>query len=327
MGTTFSQFLPPRPTLTEANIANQQGRVFLVTGGTSGIGFEICRILYQAGGKVYLAGRSEEQAMAAIKRVKETRAEPANLYGELFFLYISLDDLATIKLAVEKFRASESRLDVLFNNAGVSNPPRGSVSVQGHELQMATNCLGPYLLTQLLLPTLVQTARDTSNATTRVIWTSSIAVELGAPKDGLDVAKLSTPSSSQQENYSVSKIGNWYLASELASQAGKDGVLSVTVNPGNLKSGLTRHLPAILPIIASPLLYRPVYGAYTQLWAGLSSELSIKDGGNYVIPWGRIHPSPSPKLVASLATEEGGGTGVAKAFADWCDTQTVSFRS
>jgi NAD(P)-dependent dehydrogenase (short-subunit alcohol dehydrogenase family) len=326
MGATFSQFFPPRPTLTEANIASQQGRVFLVTGGTSGIGFEICRILYQAGGKVYLAGRSEEQAIAAIKRIKGTGAEPANLYGDLLFLYISLDDLATIRPAVETFQASESRLDVLFNNAGVSNPPRGSVSVQGHELQMATNCLGPYLLTQLLLPTLARTARDTSSATVRVIWTSSIAVELGAPKDGLDVAKLSTPSSNQQENYAVSKIGNWYLASALASQAAKDGVLSVTVNPGNLKSALTRHLPAIVPILASPLLYKPVFGAYTQLWAGLSSELSIKDGGNYVMPWGRIHPSPSPKLVASLATKEDGGTGAAKAFAEWCDAQTFSFR-
>jgi NAD(P)-dependent dehydrogenase (short-subunit alcohol dehydrogenase family) len=327
MGATLSQFFPPRPTLTEANIASQQGRVFIVTGGTSGIGFEICRILYQAGGKVYLAGRSEEQAMAAIKRIKETKVEPANLNGDLYFLYISLDDLATIGPAVEKFQASESRLDVLFNNAGVSNPPHGSVSVQGHELQMATNCLGPYLLTQFLLPTLLHTARNTSSATVRVIWTSSIAVELSAPKYGLDVAKLSTPSTNQQENYAVSKIGNWFLASQLASQAGNHGILSVTVNPGNLKSALTRHLPAIVPVLASPLLYEPVYGAYTQLWAGLSSELSIEDGGKYVVPWGRIHPSPSPGLVASLATEEDGGTGAAEAFVEWYDAQTVGFRA
>jgi NAD(P)-dependent dehydrogenase (short-subunit alcohol dehydrogenase family) len=273
-----------------------------------------------------MAGRSEEQATVAIKRIKENKAETANFYGCLYFLHVSLNDLATIKPAVETFQASESKLDVLFNNAGVSNPPRGSVSAQGHELQMATNCLGPYLLTQLLLPTLVRTAKNTPSATVRVIWTSSISVEIGAPTNGLEVAKLSTPSPNQQDNYSISKIGNWYLASELASQAGKDGVLSVTANPGNLKSALTRHFSAVVPFLAAPLLYQPVYGAYTELWAGLSSELSIKDGGNYIIPWGRVHPSPNPKLVAALATKEDGGTGVAKAFVEWCDVQTANFR-
>ncbi|KAF2873700.1 putative steroid dehydrogenase [Massariosphaeria phaeospora] len=326
MGVTFSQFFPPSPPLTEANISSQQGKVFIVTGGASGIGFELCRILYQAGGKVYLAGRSEEKANAAIATLK---AESATSSGELHFLHVSLDDLSSITPAVESFKARESRLDVLFNNAGVSCPPRGSVSAQGHELQMATNCLGPYLLTQLLLPTLVQTAKATQNAAVRVVWTSSIAAELsalGAPKDGIDMANISTSSQNPQENYSISKIGNWYLASELASQAGPDGVLSVTVNPGNLKSALTRHLPAAARILTSPLLYAPVYGAYTELWAGLSSDLSMKDGGNYIIPWGRVHPSPSSSLVASLASKEDGGTGVAKAFVKWCDEQTAKFR-
>lgn len=322
MGVTFSQFFPPSPALTEANISNQKGKVFIVTGGTSGIGFELCRILCQAGGKVYLAGRSEEDANAAIEKIK---AGSATSPGELRFLRISLDDFSTIKPAVEIFQASESRLDVLFNNAGVSNPPRGSLSAQGHELQMATNCLGPYLLTQLLLPTLVQTAKSTSTAAVRVIWTSSIAVDLGAPKDGVNMAQISEPSKNQQENYAISKTGNWYLASQLASQAGPDGVLSVTVNPGNLKTALTRHLPKVVSIIVSPLLYKAIYGAYTQLWAGLSSDLSIQDGGNYIIPWGRIHPSPRSDLVAALVAEEDGGTGIAKAFAQWCEKQTANF--
>lgn len=66
MGVTFSQFFPLSPTLTEANIGDQKGKVFLVTGGALGVGFEVCGILYQAGGKIYLAGRSEEKAEAAI---------------------------------------------------------------------------------------------------------------------------------------------------------------------------------------------------------------------------------------------------------------------
>jgi NAD(P)-dependent dehydrogenase (short-subunit alcohol dehydrogenase family) len=93
------------------------------------------------------------------------------------FLPISLDDLSTIKLAAEKFKGAESRLDVLFNNAGVSNPPKGSVGAQGQELQLATNCLGPYLFTQLLLPVLTSTAKSTDSGAVRVIWTSSIAID------------------------------------------------------------------------------------------------------------------------------------------------------
>lgn len=322
MGITYSQFFPPAPTFTDANVASQRGKVFIVTGGTSGIGFELCRILYRAESKVYLASRNETDAKNAIEKIKQEFPESS---GQLHFLYISLDDLTTIKPAAQAFQAMESRLDVLFNNAGVSNPPQGSVSAQGHELQLATNCLGPYLFTQLLLPTLVQTAKSQPPATVRVIWTSSIAVDLSSPKDGVNMDKVSAPSKNQQENYGISKAGNWYLASQLASQVGQDGVLSVTLNPGNLKTALTRHLPKIVDYLAAPLLYRPIYGAYTMLWAAFSPELSIRDGGTYIIPWGRIHPSPRPDLVAALASKEDGGTGIAKAFVDWCESQTAEF--
>ncbi|KAI4171117.1 MAG: hypothetical protein LQ343_004529 [Gyalolechia ehrenbergii] len=240
MGTTFSQFFPPPPTMTEANLPSQDGRVFIVTGGTSGVGLELCSLLYQAGAKVYLAGRSETNAQAAISGIK---ARSTTSPGELYFLPLSLEDLTTIKPAVEAFTAKESRLDVLFNNASVSLPPRGSVSVQGHELQMATNCLGHHLLTRLLLPTLLHTAERAKPAAVRVVWTSSIAVDASAPKGGMNLSELTNIPSSQQRNYLNSKTGNWFLASSLADQLGPKGILSVTQNPGNLRTGLLRHAP------------------------------------------------------------------------------------
>ena len=322
MGVTFSQFSPPQPTLTEANLSSQEGKVFIVTGGASGVGFELCSILYQAGGKVYIAGRSPENAQSAISRIK---ARCTTSPGELNFLSLSLDDLTTIKPAVEKFSTLESRLDVLFNNAGVSLPPRGSVSAQGHELQMATNCLGHYLLTQLLLPTLILTAENTPPSSVRVIWTSSIAVDLSAPKGGIIMSDLKNPPPDQQKNYANSKTGNWFLVSALAAQVGSKGILSVTQNPGNLKTPLLRHAPWNLGFAASPLLYQAEMGAYTELWAGFSKDLKIEDGGSYVIPWGRVHPSPRPDLLAALRTEKG-GTGLAAAFVDFCEEQTVALR-
>ncbi|KAF2096203.1 putative steroid dehydrogenase [Rhizodiscina lignyota] len=323
MGVTFSQFFPPTPALTEANLPSQKGKVFIVTGGASGIGFELCRILYQASATVYLAGRSENNAQTAISRIK---ALPAASPGELKFLEVSLDDLNTLKPAVDAFTAAESRLDVLFNNAGVSNPPHGSVSAQGHELQMATNCLGPYFLTQLLLPTLKQTAQSAAPGAVRVVWTSSIAVDLTAPKTGIDIEELTTPSKDQQKNYTTSKTGNWFLASALASEVGPDGILSVTQSPGNLKTALTRHVSWVVPLVAVPLLYKARMGAYTELWAGLSEDLKIEDGGKYVLPWGRLHPSPRADLLAALKTRDEGGTGVAALFLDHCEKQTADFR-
>lgn len=323
MGPTFSQFFPPRPALSEANLPSQKGKVFIVTGGASGVGFELCNILYQAGAKVYLAGRSEANAQDAISHIK---ALSPTSPGELIFLSLSLDDLTTIKPAVEIFTSKESRLDVLFNNAGVSLPPRGSVSVQGQELQMATNCLGHYLLTQLLLPTLLNTAESASPAAVRVIWTSSIAVDVSAPKSGINISELKTPSSDQQKNYVTSKTGNWFLASALAAQVGPKGILSVTQNPGNLKTALLRHAPWILGFVTTPLLHSAKMGAYTELWAGLSPDLGIEEGGKYVVPWGRLHPSPRPDLLAALKTQEDGGTGVAAQFLEYCEKQTAEFK-
>lgn len=325
MGVTFSQFFPPAPKLTEATLPNQKGKVFIVTGGASGVGFELCKILYRAGGRVYLAGRSEANAQSAISRIK---ALPASSSGDIKFLHISLDDLTTIKPAVDTFTASESRLDVLFNNAGISNPPPGSVSTQGYELTMATNCLGPYLLTQLLLPTLIRTARTTSRAAVRVVWTSSISVDSvgAAPQGGIDFAELTAPSSDQQKHYAMSKTGNWFLASELAARVGSHGILSVTQNPGNLKSNLTRHLHWTVPYLVAPLLYHARYGAYTEMWAGFSPDLVIEDGGRYILPWGRLHPSPRPDLLAAMRSKDDGGTGIAARFLDYCEEHTREFR-
>ncbi|KFA68089.1 hypothetical protein S40285_02593 [Stachybotrys chlorohalonatus IBT 40285] len=150
MGAQFSQVFPPKLTLTERDVESRQGRVFLIMGGYSGLGFRLAKILYRKKGRVYIAGRSEEKARQAIAEILSV--EPKG--GALDFLHLDLEDLRTISSTAEAFKAKETRLDVLWNNAGVSQPPVGNVSKQGIELQLAVNCLGPFLLTQLLLPLL-----------------------------------------------------------------------------------------------------------------------------------------------------------------------------
>ena len=82
MGVTSPQFFPPKPTLTEANLPSQKGKVFIVTGGASGVDFELCAILYQAGGKVYLVGRSEANAQSA--NLEDQSASPDFTWRAIF---------------------------------------------------------------------------------------------------------------------------------------------------------------------------------------------------------------------------------------------------
>ena len=328
MGITFSQFFPPAPVLTEKNLARQAGKVFLVTGGASGVGRELASILYRAGGRVYIAGRSEPDARRAIKAIRAaplSSTAPSDPVGSLEFLSLDLSDLASVRAAAAAFRSREARLDVLWNNAGVSMPPAGSASAQGHELQLATNCLGPYLLTQLLLPLLRTTAAGAAAGAVRVVWSSSIVVDLSAPAGGFALADVPHPSPDPQANYARSKTGNWFLAAALGRAEKARGVLSLTQNPGNLATNLTRHRPW-LGWAVRPLLYPARMGAYTELWSGLAEELGMEASGGYVVPWGRMHPGPRQDLLEAVKGKDEGGAGRAEEFEAWCEEQVKEFR-
>lgn len=324
MGVTWSQFYPPSPTLTERNLPNQKGKIFIITGGASGIGLELVTILYQAGGKIYIAGRSEAKALQKIEAIKSS-VRDASSAGQLEYLPLDLSDLSTVKASVASFKSKESKLDVLWNNAGVSLPPIGSVTKQGHELQIGTNCLGPLLFTKLLLPSLESAAQGSPQGAVRVVWTSSQMVDMTAPTGGMTLTDLDSPPQDKTKNYVTSKTGNWFLASEMARGVSSHGILSVTQNPGNLKTNLLRHASTFMRLASSPLLHSAKQGAYTELWAGLSPELTIAMNGAYVIPWGRVHPSPRKDLLDALKSREEGGTGQAGEFQKWCEKQTVNY--
>lgn len=106
--------------------------------------------------------------------------------------------------------------------------PVGSKTAQEHEIHVGTNCLGPYLFTQLLLPQLREAAKSAPEASVRIVWTSSMMVDALAPWGGIDFAELAAPSSDQNRNYAISKAGNWLLASEFARRVDGDGILSLT---------------------------------------------------------------------------------------------------
>lgn len=214
-------------------------QVYVVTGANTGIGYEVARILYSKNAAVWIAARSEEKGLNAIASIKE--AHPTS-NGRLEYLKLDLADLSTIKAPAEEFLAKEKRLDVLFNNAGVMLPPKGSKTAQGYELQLGTNCLGPFLFTQLLTPTLVATAKTAPKGSVRVVWVSSSAADHLNPKGGIDLDNLDYKRDVfYPYRYGISKAGNYYHATEYARRHREDGIVSVVSCPSFSLSGISKR--------------------------------------------------------------------------------------
>jgi len=226
----------PRPSLLEKGHAKVPRRqrpltsslslqVFIVTGGSGGLGKELVDILYQHNGRVYIAARSEAKTAAVIA---ELRAKHPRSTGSLVFLPLQLDDLSTIRATANAFLAAETRLDVLWNNAGVMVPPQGSVTAQGHELQLGVNNLGHFLLTSLLLPVLRQTAQGAAPGSVRVVWVSSSAAD-AAPTPAVDFENINYTVREEGiwQKYARSKAGCQLHASELVRRSAGSGIFSL----------------------------------------------------------------------------------------------------
>jgi NAD(P)-dependent dehydrogenase (short-subunit alcohol dehydrogenase family) len=324
MRATFTQLFPQKPTYTEESIPSLKGKVFFVTGGTSGVGLALVDMLYAKGGTVYLPCRSTTKAARPIKAIQAAHPEST---GDLQTLDLDLNDLDSVAACASTFLARESRLDVLWNNAGISYVPSDELTAQGYEPHMGINCLGPFLLTKLLLPVLKQTASISPGPSTRVIFIASAMVDMAAPLGGVPLSELlpGNQSVDPSRNYAISKTGNWFLASEFDRRTRADGILFIAQNPGNLVTNIWDRVPWIIKAPVKILLHPPKRGAYSELWAGLSPEIKLEDGGRYGVPWGRWHPSPRRDLLSSLKPKDDGGTGLAADFWDWCDDQTKKF--
>lgn len=219
-----STLCPHKPTLTETNLPDQTGKVFFITGGNSGVGKELAKILYQHNARVWIATRSQQRSEEVIAEIKAAHPDSK---GELIFLKLVLDDLTTIKVTADEFLARESRLDVIWNNAGVMSPPQGSKTQQGYELQLGVNTIAHFLLIKFLTPILSKTAKSAPEKSVRIVWVSSMSIDF-APKpiidfDNLDYAR----DESAQNKYNRSKCGNLLHAIEFDRRFPGTGICSL----------------------------------------------------------------------------------------------------
>jgi NAD(P)-dependent dehydrogenase (short-subunit alcohol dehydrogenase family) len=201
------------------------GRAAIVTGGNSGIGWQAAKMLAAHHCRVILGCRDERRGAAAVARIRH--AQPG---ADVVTARLDLSSMASVRDFAEGI---DEPIDILINNAGVMSPPRRTMTADGFELQFATNHLGHFALTGLLLPQLLQTERP------RVVTVSSIA-HRGGGADVID-ANAAGPYNPSHA-YANTKLANLLFAQELQRRAAAIGspLTSTAAHPGLSMTGLFR---------------------------------------------------------------------------------------
>ncbi|MFC4629996.1 SDR family NAD(P)-dependent oxidoreductase [Promicromonospora alba] len=268
---------------TEQNIPDQQGRVAVVTGANTGLGFETARALAEHGARVVLAVRDVEKGKQAAARMS----------GDVTVQALDLTSLESVRDAAAELHTKHASIDLLINNAGVMIPPKQTTR-DGFELQLGTNHLGHFALTGLLLDLLLPVPGS------RVVTVSSIAHRTGGAAIHFDDLQWDR-SYDRSAAYAQSKLANLLFTYELQRRLAPQGTtVSVAAHPGLASTELVRDIPAALRLIA------PVIGALvSQSAAGgaLPSLRAATDpavlGGQYYGPDGRGELRGNPHVVAS----------------------------
>lgn len=249
-----------------------RGERIVVTGATSGIGKEIARGLSARGASLTLLARDRAKAEAT---AAELAREPGAT-GAPEVVLCHLDDLESVRKATEELRARHERLDVLVNNAGMrSFVPRATAD--GYEEMTATNHLGPFLLTNLVLDRLRQAAPS------RIVITASEAHRFAGRPDLDDLAEpVDFNLRGAERLYGRSKLLNIVFAQELARRLEGSGVTANSFCPGPVASGFVRNSPFLdragRLLSHTPLIRRPDQGARMGIRLVVDPDLADTSG-------------------------------------------------
>lgn len=260
---------------TTANIPSQVGRRAVITGSNSGIGFETALALALRGAEVILPARTQAKADDAAARILE-QVPSAQLHPEILDLAVQASVHAFANRMIERFPGQS--LDLLINNAGVMALPTREVTGDGFERQFATNYLGPFALSGLLLPSMKQRVGS------RVVTVSSGASNQGKIAfDNLQGERVYRP---MLQAYAQSKLADLIFAQELQRRLKAVGspIVSTAAHPGyavtNLQAdhlglGMKMMLAVMKPFLAQDA----AHGALPTLYAAVAAEAVA--GGYY----------------------------------------------
>jgi NAD(P)-dependent dehydrogenase (short-subunit alcohol dehydrogenase family) len=260
---------------TAADISDQVGRTFVVTGANSGLGASTARALAGAGASVVLACRNTAKGDQAA----------ATMPGQVEVRQVDLADLSSVR----SFAAGIDQIDVLVNNAGIMAVPQGK-TVDGFERQIGTNHLGHFALTGLLFPKISD----------RVVTLSSGAHRMG--KIDIDDLTWERRRYGRWAAYGQSKLANLMFAYELQRRlaAAKSPVKSLAAHPGYASTELQSHTESVqdkVMALGNRLIAQSAdMGALPELYAATVPTLR---GGEFIGPRGRFGLNGYPKIVGS----------------------------
>lgn len=276
---------------TTANIPSQSGRRAVITGSNSGIGFEAALTLARNGAELILPARSLAKADQAVARILR-QVPNARLYPETLDLSVQASIHAFASRVIQRFPGQS--LDLLINNAGVMALPNREVTEDGFERQFATNYLGPFALTGLLLPSIKQVPGS------RVVTVSSSASNQGKIEfDNLQSERVYKP---MFQAYAQSKLADLIFSQELQRRLKAAGspILSTAAHPGyavtnlqadHLRFGLKMLITAMKPFVSQDA----AHGALPTLYAAVAAEAVA---GGYYGPDGLGELKGNPTAVA-----------------------------
>lgn len=272
---------------TAQDIPEQAGRVAVITGANTGLGYETAAALADHGARVVLAVRNLDKGKDAAERI--AAKSPG---ADVTLQELDLTSLDSVRAAAEQLKSEYDRIDLLINNAGVMWTPK-STTKDGFELQFGTNHLGHFAFTGLLLERLLPVAGS------RVVTVSSTGHRI--------LADIHFDDLQWERNYNrvaaygQAKLANLLFTYELQRRLAPHGTtIAVAAHPGGSRTELTRNLPPLLERVITPLL-NPLMqdaaaGALPTLRAATDPGVL---GGQYYGPDGFGEVRGYPKLVGS----------------------------
>lgn len=283
-----------------SDLPGMEGKVVLVTGASSGLGLAAAEGFARLGASVWLVARSEERVRSARVRIME-RSGRGDVHVEL----CDLSNLRSIRQFAGRFQERSSRLDVLVNNAGVLTNER-AVSADGIELTLATNVVGPFLLTDLLIHLLQASApARVINVSSGGMYTARIRVDdLQSERGGFDGPTV----------YARTKRAQVILTEMWAERLAGSGVAVHAMHPGwSDTPGVRSSLPRFYNS-TRPLLRTAAQGADTIVWLGAAAEPGCSSGQfwhdrrrrpTHLLPWTRETRRERERLFVECARLSG----------------------
>ncbi|HEX2913684.1 MAG TPA: oxidoreductase [Chloroflexia bacterium] len=263
------------PEWTARKIPDQTGRVVIVTGGNSGLGYESALALARKGAEVIVASRNQAKAQNALDRIRQQI--PGAKVG---FMQLDLASQASVHAFAGNFKAKYNRLDLLFNNAGIATVSRQETE-DGFEMHLGVNHLGHFALTGLLLDKLLATPGS------RIITTTSVLQTIGWINfEDLQLKRTYT----RFFAYGQSKLANMLFALELDRRLKAAGAttLSVAAHPGYSNTNMTQKSASTFGTFLEDILFKftnevvaqnAEMGALPQLYAATAP--GVKGGELY----------------------------------------------